>query len=150
MNAEDLPTLSLMLNTGEKMDASVMADINRNNIRVEYSSDSPKPLRMYQAVIRTGLRVHLPFPFHMKIASRSGLGFRRNILAFPGIIDNSYRGELMIKLFQLTDDENPFVIEQGERVAQGILFSTPEIIIREASVDRNTLRGESGFGSTGA
>jgi dUTP pyrophosphatase len=151
MNQDDMQTLARALTDMDaSVDVSFMGDLARKNVRMEYSSNSPKPLRMYQAVIRTGLRVALPTGFHMKIASRSGLGFKRNILAFPGIIDNSYRGELMIKLYQLTSDESPFIIEAGERIAQGILFSTPEIFIREGEVSTSTLRGENGFGSTGA
>lgn len=151
MNQEDMQTLAkALVDMDASVDISFMGDLAKQNVRMEYSSNSPKPLRMYQAVVRTGLRVALPTGFHMKIASRSGLGFRRNILAFPGIIDNSYRGELMIKLYQLTNEESPFVIDVGERIAQGILFSTPEISIREGAVSTSTLRGENGFGSTGA
>lgn len=106
-------------------------------------------LRLYQATVRTGLRVALPWPYHMRIASRSGLGFSKGIYAFPGTIDNSYRGEIMIKLIQFTDCPDPFVVEVGDRVAQGILFSVPEVTIVEGNVPLETHRGEKGFGSSG-
>lgn len=151
LSPEDVHTMSRLVTDSETLiTSSIISNLQDNNIRIEYDTDSPRPLRMYQAVVRTGLRVQLPFTFHMKIASRSGLGFRNNILAFPGIIDNSYRGELMIKLFQLTSEESPFVINPGDRIAQGILFSTPEVLIREGAVTTSTHRGEKGFGSTGA
>lgn len=108
-----------------------------------------KTLKLYQAIIRTGLRMLLPDGYHMRISSRSGLGFKKNIIAFPGTIDNSYRGEIVIKLSQLTDEEDPFIIEVGDRVAQGIVFSIPNLSVSEGNVSTDTSRGDRGFGSTG-
>lgn len=103
---------------------------------------------IYAAVVRTGVRVKLPTDIHMRIASRSGLGFFRNIFAFPGTIDSGYRGEIMIKLFQLGASE-PFYIEPRERIAQAILFSTPRARVVEGEVPTSTERGVRGFGSSG-
>ena len=86
----------------------------------------------------------------MRMASRSGLGFKQNIMAFPGTIDNSYRGEIIIKLFQFTDSEKPFVINPGDRIAQGIIFHVPSFVIEETNVSIETVRGAKGFGSSGA
>lgn len=151
LDEADISTLSnLITDENSLITSSLIANFNENNVRIEYDKNSPRPLRMYSAIVRTGLRVELPERYHMRIASRSGLGFKRNIFAFPGTIDNSYRGELIIKLYQFTDDPEPFVITPGERIAQGILFTTPEITITEAEVSTATRRGEGGFGSTGA
>lgn len=151
LSAADISTLARFAESQETdVSASVLADMTSGNLRIEYDSSPVKPLRMYEAVVRTGLRIHLPYMYHMRMASRSGLGFKRNIFAFPGTIDNSYRGEIMIKLFQFTDEPEPFVIEAGDRVAQGILFETPYVSIEEGEVSTETSRGTGGFGSTGA
>lgn len=151
LSEADVSTLARFAESQESdVSASVMADMTSGNLRIEYDSSPSKPLRMYEAVVRTGLRLNLPYMYHMRMASRSGLGFKRNIFAFPGTIDNSYRGEIIIKLFQFTDDPEPFVIEAGDRVAQGILFETPYVAIEEGQVSTETARGEGGFGSTGA
>jgi len=130
---EELPYTMVALPEGAKLD---------------YMTGSDNALHYYEAVIPTGVRIALPPRMHMRMASRSGLGFKKNILAFPGTIDNSYRGQIMIKLSQLTPNPEPFVIEAGDKVAQGIVFRSEEYIIEEGTVDLNTPRGENGFGST--
>lgn len=108
----------------------------------------PNPHYLYTAVVSTGLRVKLPGHLHMRIASRSGLAFNKNILAFPGTIDNSYTGEIKIKLFSFVRNEP---INVGDKIAQGILFAGfPEMSIVEGVVNTDTDRGEKGFGSTDA
>lgn len=95
-------------------------------------------------IVRTGVKMELPYGYHMMIGSRSGLGFKRHIQAFPGIIDHSYRGEVMIKL----SSPQPFSIDVGEKIAQGIIFKSQPYDLVEDKVDVNTERGEKGFGST--
>lgn len=99
----------------------------------------------YVLTVRTGVRIELPERYHMRIASRSGLAFKRHIEAFPGTIDNSYRGEIKIKLYS----PMKFSIKAGEKVAQGIIFESLDYTIQEGTVDLETIRGHNGFGSTG-
>lgn len=99
----------------------------------------------YYLIVRTGVKVQMPYGYHMMIGSRSGLGFKRHIQAFPGIIDHSYRGEIMVKLYSPT----PFSINQGDKIAQGIVFRSQNYVLSQGTVDTNTERGEKGFGSTG-
>lgn len=99
----------------------------------------------YYAIVRTGVRMQMPYGYHMMVGSRSGLGFKRHIQAFPGIIDHSYRGEIMVKLYSPV----PFSINQGDKIAQGIVFRSQKYTLSQGSVDTNTERGEKGFGSTG-
>jgi dUTP pyrophosphatase len=105
----------------------------------------------HTAIVRTGVRIALPRGYHMRVASRSGLGIKSGILAFPGTLDNSYRGEILIRLDQMSDDPKGFSFKAGDRIAQGILFEIPEhiyLIEGEVSTD-DTTRGEKGFGSSG-
>ncbi len=69
------------------------------------------------------------------------------ILNTPGTIDSDYRGEIKIILFNHGKED--FIINNKDRVAQMIL--TPVVKIKFEEVDSlpDTLRGESGFGSTG-
>lgn len=99
----------------------------------------------YYCIVRTGIKLQMPYGYHMMIGSRSGLGFKKHIQAFPGIIDHSYRGEIMIKLYAPI----PFSIKEGDKVAQGLVIKSQNYSISEGTVDTNTERGEKGFGSTG-
>lgn len=110
--------------------------------RVE--SDVLEDTDYHYAIIDTGIRMELPYGYHMMIGSRSGLGFKRHIQAFPGIIDSSYRGEIKIKLYSHV----PFSIDVNEKIAQGLIFKSENYQIIESQVDTNTTRGEQGFGST--
>ena len=100
------------------------------------------------AVVPVGLKVgHITPGFGFAIRGRSGLGFKHGIQPHCGEIDNGYRGDLGIKLYNFTDKR--YVVEKGERIAQikiERIWDT-EIIETEEQVESD--RGESGFGSSG-
>ena len=63
-----------------------------------------------------------------------------------GIIDNSYRGDLGIKLFNFSDQDQ--IIEKGKGVAQFIIYPILSAEIQWTEQVRETERGEKGFGSS--
>jgi dUTP pyrophosphatase len=109
------------------------------------SIESKKVNEFYHyAIVRTGIKFQFPYGMHMMIGSRSGLGFKKHIQAFPGVIDHSYRGEIMVKLFCPTE----FTINSGDKIAQGLIFKSEDYELSLGVVDMDTERGEKGFGST--
>jgi len=86
--------------------------------------------------------------YAMLIQSRSGTAFKEGIEASnAGVIDHSYRGEIKVKVYN--NGKNLFTIEQGNRIAQGIILDLPYIkAIEEVAELGQTQRGNSGFGST--
>ena len=64
-----------------------------------------------------------------------------------GVIDEDYRGNVMVLLFN--HSEKDFEVKKGDRVAQLVLerIVTPEVVVVEDLDD--TSRGAGGFGSTG-
>ena len=100
-------------------------------------------------LIPTGLYMELPLGYEAQIRPRSGLSIRYGITVInsPGTIDADYRGELQVPLVNLSNE--PFVIEDGERIAQ-MVIARHEVIEWEL-VERlsETERGEGGFGHTG-
>lgn len=100
------------------------------------------------AVVPTGITVGYITPgFWWKVESRSGLSFKHSVLAHPGIIDNQYRGDTGVKLYNFSDKDH--VVVKGDRVAQLVVYPliAPEIGWTEQALE--TDRGSSGFGSTG-
>lgn len=102
------------------------------------------------AVVPVGLKLaHITPGYWLRIEARSGNGFKKGLEPHPGVIDNGYRGDLGIKLFNLTDTDQE--IKAGNGVAQ---FSIQRMIIADAiswtteEAVEKTARGESGFGST--
>tara|TARA_R110000744_G_scaffold10369_11_gene32388 strand:+ start:3520 stop:3966 length:447 start_codon:yes stop_codon:yes gene_type:complete len=99
-------------------------------------------------VVPVGLEVAYISPgYWFKIEGRSGLGFKHGIQPHAGIIDNMYRGDLGIKLYNLGSDM--YTVTKGERIAQLVVY--PLIAPTMSIVDEksSTERGSQGFGSTG-
>ncbi|MFT4524297.1 MAG: dUTP pyrophosphatase, partial [Bacteroidia bacterium] len=84
-----------------------------------------KPLQ--RALIPTGLFMELPEGFEAQIRPRSGLAYKHglSVLNAPGTIDADYRGEIKVLLVNLSDQ--PFVVEDGERVAQMVIAQHEQI-----------------------
>ena len=67
-----------------------------------------------------------------------------------GVIDQDYRGEIMILLHN-TDPYNPVVVKHGDRVAQLILEAYVVVDVGETKGELpKTVRDAGGFGSIGA
>lgn len=101
------------------------------------------------AVVDVGLKfAYIPKNYWIKVESRSGLGFKFGILAHPGIIDNGYRGDAGIKLYNLT--ETDYAVKKGDRIAQFVLYPlAPNYSVDFTDKAVESSRGEKGFGSSG-
>lgn len=102
-----------------------------------------------RAIVKTGLFIELPIGFEAQVRPRSGLAAKKGItvLNAPGTIDADYRGEIGVILVNLSND--PFTIENGERIAQLVIARHERAIWEEVDELSKTDRGEGGFGSTG-
>ena len=80
---------------------------------------------------------------------RSGLALKKGItvLNTPGTIDADYRGEICVILVNLSNE--PFVVENGERIAQMVVAKHERVEWQEVEVLDETERGAGGFGHTG-
>ena len=100
-----------------------------------------------KGLVPTGLSLSFPAGLYARIAPRSGLALKKFIDVGAGVVDADYRGEVGVVLFNHGDHD--FEVKMGDRIAQLILekISTPEV--EEVSGLDSTVRGTSGFGSTG-
>lgn len=99
-------------------------------------------------LIKTGLAIKCPQGTYGRIAPRSGLASKYFIDVGAGVIDNDYRGEVKVLLFN-HHPTNDFHIKIGDRIAQLILekcLVCPVIKVNELD---ETERNEKGFGSSG-
>ena len=106
-----------------------------------------KPLE--RVLVSTGLFIELPQGLEAQIRPRSGLAFKHGltVLNSPGTIDADYRGELKVLLVNLSNE--PFVVQNGERIAQLIIATYVRANWEEVKELSVTERNEGGFGSTG-
>ncbi len=106
-----------------------------------------KPLE--RKLIPTGLSIELPIGYEAQVRPRSGLAIKKGVtvLNSPGTIDADYRGEIMVIMINLSNEE--FVIQHGERIAQMVVAAHEVVTWKVADVLQYTSRGEGGFGHTG-
>lgn len=111
--------------------------------------------------IPTGLAVEIPEGFYGQILGRSSLA-KKGLVPLGGVIDSSYRGEIIIVLQNLNrfptewfHDSDSFKVEPGDRVAQLVVLPILDfagggnIDVVDQSELSDTSRGDKGFGSTG-
>ena len=112
--------------------------------------DEPITLQpLERRLIPTGLRIALPVGYEAQVRPRSGLALKHGVtvLNTPGTIDADYRGEIGIILVNLS--QTPFVINDGERIAQMVIARHEQPDLVAVDVLDETERGEGGFGHTG-
>jgi len=102
-----------------------------------------------RAIVKTGLFIELPIGYEAQVRPRSGLAAKNGItvLNAPGTVDADYRGEIGVILVNLSN--TPFVIENGERIAQLVIAKHERAEWIEVEELSKTSRGAGGFGSTG-
>jgi len=102
-----------------------------------------------RALIPTGLAIELPRGFEAQIRPRSGLALHQGVtvLNSPGTVDADYRGEIGVILINF--GTNPFVVRRGARIAQLVVCPVERVALIAGDRLTPSVRGSSGFGSTG-
>jgi dUTP pyrophosphatase len=102
-----------------------------------------------RALVATGLAIALPENFEAQVRPRSGLAVKHGVtvLNSPGTIDADYRGEIKVPLINLGTED--FVIHRGDRIAQMVVAPVTIMELVEVESLDDTMRGTSGFGSSG-
>lgn len=98
------------------------------------------------AKIGTGIACEPPEGFMLQILQRSGLA-SHGIFPVGGVIDEGYRGELIVALYNSTSE--PFEVHKGDRIAQMAIKRYQQIDFNEVKELSSTDRNSNGFGSSG-
>ncbi len=143
------------------------------NLQVQIINKSPHELPLYQTsgasgmdlrawlqepltinpmgrkLIPTGLYMAIPMGHEAQVRPRSGLAIKKGLTVVnaPGTIDSDYRGEVMVAIINLSEEEQ--VINDGERIAQLIVTKHERVAGEEVVNLDETTRNASGFGSSG-
>jgi len=100
------------------------------------------------AVVSVGLTLAYIKPgWWFRIEPRSGLGFKHSIQPHLGVIDNGYRGDLGVKLYNFGDKD--YEVRAADRIAQFVVYPLIQPVCEWADEVEETDRGASGFGSSG-
>lgn len=106
-----------------------------------------------RTLVKTGVKVRIPEGYVGLLVPRSSLSKDEIILTNSvGIIDSTYRGEILASLKYVGTEEGK-VITAGQRIVQllivPIALPTVEVVDEDDETWNATDRGIGGFGSTG-
>jgi dUTP pyrophosphatase len=108
-------------------------------------SGTIEPLQ--RMLVPLDISIELPKGTFGHILPRSGLALKNGIHVGAGVIDEDYRGNVGVLLFNLGN--TPFVFKAGDRIAQLVIKSYENVnLVQKAKLD-DSQRGSGGFGSTG-
>ena len=100
------------------------------------------------ATFDTGVHIELPPNTYGKLESKSGLNVKANVVSLGGVIDEPYRGSIVVKLYNLGDTDYTF--HKGEKIVQLVVVPCLYVDTKEVEkLDMNTDRKSDGFGSSG-
>lgn len=104
-----------------------------------------------RALVPCGFAIELPDGYAGFVQPRSGLALRSglSLVNTPGLIDSHYRGEVKVIAINL-DPAEPITIERGDKIAQLVIQRIERVSLVEVPDLGSTVRGDNGFGSTGA
>jgi dUTP pyrophosphatase len=100
-----------------------------------------------KALVGTDIAIAIPPGHYGRIAPRSSLASKFGLDVGAGVIDEDYRGHVMVLLFNHSDKD--YIVQKGERIAQLLLERISHPPVEEVEELDITQRGSGGFGSTG-
>jgi dUTP pyrophosphatase len=100
-----------------------------------------------QARVHTGVALEIPDGHVGLIWDKSSVSFNMGLKVMGGVIDASYRGEIIMNLLNVSDKE--VKLEKGQKVAQMLIQKFEHCDILEVEGLTDTVRGEGREGSTG-
>ena len=100
--------------------------------------------------VKTGVNLAIPEGLFGMVVPRSGNASRGlGVANSPGIVDSGYRGDVSVLLYNLTLDKEIHV-SFNDRIAQIVFVPYATVSVHATPLPLpSSLRGESGFGSTG-
>lgn len=95
----------------------------------------------------TGVAMQMPEGHAALFWDRSGLSAKYGLKVLGGVIDPGYRGELLVTLVNLGDED--YSIRKGDRIAQMLVQKVENAKIEIVKELEKSNREEKGFGSSG-
>lgn len=97
-------------------------------------------------IIATGVHVELPAGTVGMLKSKSGLNTRYGIVS-EGVIDEGFSGEIIVKLYNLSDHD--YLFQRGDKITQLVVMPVHYVTYEQVDEIQGGERGTDGYGSTG-
>ena len=105
-------------------------------------------VKIGNAVVPVGITVADITPgFGFVLRPKSGLGFNAGLQPHLGEIDNGYRGDCAVKMYNFSNKD--YTYNKGDKVAQIKIEKIYDTTIEWADNVEEAQRGDAGFGSSG-
>lgn len=102
-------------------------------------------------LIPSGIKVHFDHGWALVANNKSGIASKKGLLVGAQVVDSSYQGEVHIDLHNV--GQFPQVVKPGDKIVQFVMYNiglpTPEEVPESELYNKESDRGEGGFGSTG-
>lgn len=99
------------------------------------------------AIVPVGLKVAYITPgWWFRIEARSGLSFKYGIVPHFGVVDNGYRGDCGVLLYNF--GEYDVHIHKGDKIAQIVVYPLYRAAMSFVDEIQESERGDKGFGSS--
>lgn len=97
-------------------------------------------------IVATGVHVELPAGTVGMLKSKSGLNTRYGIVS-EGVIDEGFSGEIIVKLYNLSDHD--YMFQRGDKITQLVVMPVHYVTYEQVDEIQGGERGTDGYGSTG-
>lgn len=97
-------------------------------------------------IVATGVHVELPAGTVGMLKSKSGLNTRYGIVS-EGVIDEGFSGEILVKLYNLSDHD--YLFQRGDKITQLVVMPVHYVTYEQVDEINAGERGANGYGSTG-
>lgn len=100
-----------------------------------------------QERVRTGIAIEIPEGYVGLIWDKSSISFNLGLKVMGGVIDSSYRGEIIMNLLNVSNKE--VLMTKDHKIAQMVIQKFEHCDILEVDELSETIRGARREGSTG-
>ncbi len=145
---------------GVQMKVVKFVKINQDAIIPDYAHEGDAGMDLYSVEdtviepntlkkVNTGLVIELPKNTEAQVRSKSGIALKSQVFVLnsPGTIDENYRGEIAVLLYNL--GKQAYEVKKGQKIAQLVINEICYVKTKVVENVSQTTRGEGGFGSTG-
>ena len=99
-------------------------------------------------VVPVGITVgYISEGYGFVLRPKSGLGFKAGLQPHLGEIDNGYRGDCGVKMYNFSNEDYTF--NKGDKVAQIKIEKIYDTVVEWTDEVEEAQRGDAGFGSSG-
>lgn len=146
---DTLPSYTKDGDSGMDLHALTFREVSKGELLpVQEFGEDGYILRPHDRIlVQTGLKIEFPEGIEAELRPRSGLSLKHGIMAILGTVDSHYRGDNGIILLNTSNEE--YVIHKGDRLGQLVFQRPVKVELQVKDSISQTLRGETGFGSSG-